>query len=156
TYNLTLPSNAFEGSSDDVGSYGNLLVTAPNLTIVGAGAGQTIIDASGLARGRALAVRSGAGLTLKGLTVQGGTEMSQLFVFPGLNGGWGGGIFADVNSSLEVDDCQITGNTAMEGGGILASGHLTVNRTTISGNTALLDGGGFSAKGDVSMNACTV
>src|SRR5262249_49501789 len=135
TYNLTIAPNAAEGSSGDDGSHGNLVVTAPNLTIVGAGAGQTIIDASGLGHARALAVTDGAGLTLQGVTIRGGNE-------DGSNAsnhlGMGGGVLGYNNSTLEIDDCAISDNIAQFGGGIAYGGGLTINRSTISYNSASL------------------
>jgi hypothetical protein len=134
-YNLTIAPTAPEGSTYDDGSHGNLVVTAPNLTIVGAGGGQTQIVAFGL-RNRVIAVRSGAGLTLEGVGIQGGSETTRNDLSG--NDGLGGGIYEDAGGSLEIDDSQIMVNVAVAGGGIYADGSLTINRSTIAFNVALL------------------
>jgi uncharacterized repeat protein (TIGR01451 family) len=155
TYDLTIHPTVDEGTAGDDGTSGNLVVTAPNVTIVGAGAGQTIIDSSGLGLARAIAVRTGAGLTLKGVTIQGGTEVRTDLAG---NDGLGGAVFEDTGASLEIDDSQITGNTAVSGGGIFAHGSLTINRSTISYNTAQEEGGGIYWDGtsNFTMDSSTV
>jgi uncharacterized repeat protein (TIGR01451 family) len=151
TYNLTLAPN---GTND--GAHGNLVVTAPNLIIVGAGPGQTTINASGLGD-RVFHMENGAQVKLVGVAITGGDADYANDV----NGGFGGGILQDAGSSLELDDCWVTGNTApttlsnlgqllndvpQGGGGIGARGSLTIRNSTISNNVAGA-GADFDASG---------
>jgi hypothetical protein len=129
TYHLTLPPT---GAGD--GLAGNLVVSANHLTIVGAGANQTIIDATGLGD-RVLHELNGGGLTLVGVTIKGGSP-----------NGSGGGILADAGSSLDIEHSEITGNTATTtGGGIRADGLLTINDSTIDNNTVTAPNGANGA-----------
>jgi len=95
-----------------------------NLKIVGSGASTTIIDGG---RGRGVngvvKVRSGAHVSLSGLTIQHGRANN------------GGGI--DNAGTLTINESTISGNTSAGGGGIYNyDGTLKINNSTISGNTA--------------------
>ena len=132
TYALTLTgageNNTFTGDLD-------VTDTSGTLTILGAGSGQTIIDAAGL-DDRVFDVLSGADLTLQGLTVTGGNAV----------GTSGGGIRN--TGTLSLVNSTVTGNTAeLNGGGILngelgLQGTLNLSNSQISGNSAV-DGGGI-------------
>ncbi len=104
------------------------------------------IDASALGNGVTLqgnnsfgilSIASGLTVILNHLTITGGTASS----------GNGGGILVQ-SSTLTVQNCTISGNTAVAGGGIAASGtsNVTVQNSTVSGNTSTgrgpNDGGG--------------
>ncbi len=148
TYILNIPAMGADGTT------GNLLVTDPNLTIVGAGPGQTIIEAD-FPTGqldRLFHVSGGANLTLDGLTIEDGNAANS-YVDPGE----GGGILQDAGTTLDIVDCTITDNTATgtpdgaealngAGGGILANGTLTISDSTISDNSAIGSGGGISVQ----------
>jgi hypothetical protein len=159
TYHLTIP-----GANETNDATGDLDVnkTAGTMTITGAGARTTTIDASGLGD-RALQLVVGT-LTLSGVTVTGGSAPS------GQQGGGiansggtltvsnstikgntatsgaddGGGIASPGGNVTTLQSDTITGNTAGEyGGGVdLDSGKATIVNTTITGNTATSDGGG--------------
>jgi hypothetical protein len=97
------------------------------LTLRGAGASSTIIDAGGL--GRALTVRSSGGtVTLRNLTFRNGTSSSS------------GGAIACRSSTLYVRDSTVTASRAEGGGGLDAQGcSLDLARSRFEGNDA---GGG--------------
>ncbi len=100
-----------------------------NLLIVGAGAGQTSIDASTL-HNSVFNVASGGTLTLEDVTIKGGSAAQ------------GGGI--DNAGDLTIEDSTLTGNTAQgtssshtgEGGAIYNAGTLEVENSTLSNNDA--------------------
>jgi hypothetical protein len=139
-YDLTLPPDGVEDGVD-----GDLLVTASNLTIRGAGAGQTIIKAYFPAGqfDRVFHVAQGASLTLNGVTIEDGNPQDS-----SVDVGKGGGILEDDNSTLDVENSVITNNQAITGGGIylkntttydlnsIVGNPLTINNSTISNNTA--------------------
>ena len=120
TYRLTLA-----GISEDAAAKGDLDVAPGGLTITGAGAGTTFIDAAGL--DRAFEVRPGATLTLVGVTVKGGHAKDLT--------NNGGGI--ENQGSLVLVDCVVDANTADGvGGGVDNGGSLTLTRSTLSNNGA--------------------
>jgi hypothetical protein len=138
TYNLTLPPN---GTED--GRNGDLLFKASQLTIQGAGAGQTMIRANFPAGqfDRVFHVTNGASLTLNGLTIEDGNPQDSSVAV-----GEGGGILQDSGTILDIENCTITGNQAVAGGGIYSSNTwtswaespvdvLTIHNSTISNNT---------------------
>jgi len=92
------------------------------------GSGGPILDAGGLGRG--FIIQQGAGVTISGLTVQGGYV-----------GSGGGGIY-NTNGDLSLVGCLIRNNTASAAGGIDNGGTLALNSTTVSGNTATSGAGG--------------
>ncbi|MCG8346979.1 MAG: CSLREA domain-containing protein, partial [Chloroflexales bacterium] len=112
TYTLSLP-----GVNENAGATGDLDITSTNaVTITGAGAGTTIINAGdtnvGVLGDRVFEVRPNANLTISGVTIRGG------------------------------DSRISTGSTVRNGGGILNSGGtLTVTDSIISGNNAGYGGG---------------
>ena len=99
------------------------------LTIVGAGAGNTIIDGGGFVR--VFEVLSFATL-----------EISSLLIANGSSGN-GGGIFIASGGTLAMSNGTVAGNRADRGGGIRNNGSLTLTNSTVSGNTATRDGGGL-------------
>lgn len=175
TYALTLA-----GRGEDGGSTGDLDITESGrrLTIRGAGAGATIIDAAGL--DRAFHVRAGTTLVLENLTVTGGHAGGSTGAHPEDGGGIlnaggtlalsgvvvsanradenGGGIHNDAGT-MTINATTIRDNTAFAGAGILNSGgSATILDTTISGNTAQFRGGGLfsGAGGTVNITASTI
>ena len=132
TYPLTLEHFLFIGGppsgciSTDLprptdNSWGELSVsgTVQNLTIEGAGPGQTVIDACKLGD-RALQIMPGASVTLKDLTITNGHAQD------GTNGGAG------------VDDGSegAAGNPGAGGGAILNQGNLTLTDTAVTDSHA--------------------
>jgi predicted outer membrane repeat protein len=132
TYTLTRP-----GSGEYQCLTGDLDILAP-LTINGAGAGSTVIDANGL--DRAIDVHS-CTVTLSGMTVRGGSASYVAGQSSFL--GEGGAIFN--SGTLTVTNCVISGNYAsIGGGGIYNAGTLTVNNNSVlSGNSSSKRGGGI-------------
>lgn len=139
-YFLTLPANGVQN-----GLQGNLLVSSPNVTILGRGAGLTVIDAS-VVNDRVLRVLPGAHLTLVNLTIRGGKA-----------NGAGGGILQEAGSLLDIKNCIITDNTAVtSGGGISSGGGLTIEASTIQNNQAVGIAGANAStgpNGDAGSNA---
>ncbi len=130
-YTLTIPPVGPDGPET-----GDLDLTAPAsgspaITITGAGAGTTIIDANQL--DRVFLVNSTRTATISGVTIRNGF----------LTSGNGGGIFN--GGSLTVSDSKISGNHgASSGGGIYNNGTLALMNSTVSQNQASIYGGGIS------------
>ena len=117
TYTLSIG-----GTGENAAATGDLDIIR-QVTISGAGAGSTIIDAGGI--DRALDVISNT-TTISGLTIQGGAAGSER----------GGGVRVGSGSNLTLQDVEVTGNASSNhGGGIFVSGMLTLDRVTIEGNT---------------------
>lgn len=102
------------------------------VTIQGAGATNTVIDAGGI--DRVFEVRAGT-TTISGVTVKGG----ETTVFSN-----GGGI-SNSGGALTLNNAIITTNTATGGGGVFNGGTLTLNNSTVTGNKAKRGGGIYSA-----------
>ena len=139
---IVLPAGTYTlvnaGRGEDASATGDLDIL-DNLTIQGAGADTTIIDADGI--DRVLDVFPGVTLELRDVTVTGGiTEDAE----------HGGGM-RNNGGTLVVEDSRIVDNTAgggafdgANGGGIYSSnsGSVTLNRTLVSGNLAHRSQGG--------------
>lgn len=132
TYNRTL-----DGSGDKAGD----LDIKDSLTLTGAGAATTIIDAGGL--NRVLEIIGAIPVGISGVTIRNGNA--------GVDSN-GGGVRLDSDGdtaayTVTFTDCVITGNTAVNGGGIsnllVENNSLVLVRTTVSNNTASTDGGGI-------------
>jgi hypothetical protein len=130
--------NSIDGPGDSAsvppGDYqltqGSLLMN--NGSLDGAGAGATIIRA---APGDRVFVNSSVNSTsISGVTIIGGDATTQ-------SPAQGGGILVPAGGSLELSDSAVSGNAAVEGGGIFVDGQLDVENTTISGNDAGSGGG---------------
>jgi hypothetical protein len=133
TYTLTRA-----GSAENLASTGDLDILQ-SLTLIGAGASSTIVNATGLGD-RVLEI-SGTGTSayLSGITVTGG------------NGSSGGGILENGNTSLTMWDSVISNNTtSTTGGGLYASGTTFINNVTLSGNS------GASGAGIYNSNALVI
>jgi hypothetical protein len=145
TYTLSLA-----GASENASATGDLDVT-DDLTIQGAGAGVTTIDANQL--DRVLQVLPGIKLTLFGVTITGGSIQTNYLDSAGggiLNAGW-----------LTATNCAITGNAApssqfASGGGIYSMGLLSLTNCTISQNTSPYTAGGIYCTGQAKLDHCTV
>ena len=146
TYRLTLA-----GADEDAAATGDLDILQ-NLTIQGAGAMQTIIDASAL--GDRVFDARGANLVIKNATILGGRAQQ------------GAGV-SMVDGNLTLQNCRLIDNIAAgvdegngEGGGIYhENGSLVVRRTRFIGNQAMgaaaaVDGG-FGRGGAISLHAAT-
>ena len=132
---IILPAGSYAlsiaGTNEDAAATGDLDITdtTGSLTIVGAGAAQTIIDARGI--DRVFHIPGQAALNLVGVTVTGGS-------LPDHNGA---GIYN--YGTLSVTDSTISGNTNLRGGGLWngPASSTVLLRTTFSGNTATDYGG---------------
>ncbi|TWT85789.1 hypothetical protein Pla123a_05960 [Posidoniimonas polymericola] len=136
-----------------------------DIAIYGAGAGLSVIDASGVSD-RVLSVKNGSSLTLHGLTLTGGSASGNgggVLVDTGgdlaLDGvavvdnsatGSGGGVFVHGypgSSSADIQNSVFTANSAGQfGGGVMGSqsgATITVGATVLAGNTAVFGGPNF-------------
>ncbi len=106
----------------------------PNLTINGPGANLIDVHRNAASFFRIFTIFGGNTVKLDGLTISNG-DVS--------NGPTDGGGILNFGT-LSVTGCAIVGNKANGGGGILnQDGVLTIDASTISGNTANFDGGGL-------------
>ena len=130
---ITLPADNYllsiPGGSEDAAATGDLDVV-DDLTITGAGANQTTIDANRL--DRVFHVRSAAFL-LDGVTVTNGLAQGT-----GADGGGILGSFSDIeirNSAITANQAADGGSFGGSGGGIFVSGNtLTIDNSIIEGN----------------------
>ncbi|MEA2374286.1 MAG: hypothetical protein QOD53_749, partial [Thermoleophilaceae bacterium] len=127
------------GSGENNGLVGDLDVK-PNgkLTIVGAGARTTVIDANQI--DRVIDVLDDSVMDVSGVTITGGFAPGQ---FGGGVSVSGGG--SSTLTTVTVTDAAVVGNEADQGGGLEndRSADLTLTRTTVSGNKADKTGGGI-------------
>lgn len=141
TYTITISGN------DDLNALGDFDIRK-SVSLVGAGAGATIIDGNGGVIGeKVFEIIGTVTASFSGVTIRNGKWLA----------GAGGGIVND-GGTLTVVDSTISGNTAgFNGGGIFnnAIATLTVTNSTISGNTAGTDGGGISNIGTLTVNNST-
>ncbi len=179
TYTLTIA-----GIGENVAATGDLDITS-NITINGAGAGSTIIQAGtigypGVANGidRVFHVTGEYAVNISGVTVRNGsvvgdggglkndggtlTITNSTFSGNSTTGNWmGGGIF-NYFGTVTITNSTFSGNSATgdgSGGGISNSGTLTVTKSTFSGNNASnsdFGGGGiFSDWGTATISNST-
>jgi CSLREA domain-containing protein len=154
---ITIGANRVErsagGSGEDDNAGGDYDITS-NITIVGAGAGLTTIDANQLDRAFDIAVA--ATVTISGVTITGGAAPSP--TTSGADGDGGGGIRNA--GTLTLENVRVTDNHAGagakgadassaqdggrggDGGGIASSGTLTIIHSTIDTNTSGSGGAG--------------
>jgi len=128
TYTLSI----FTDTEENDPSSGDLDITGA-LTIVGAGATTTVVDAAG-GHDRAIQALDGSTLTVSGVTLRNGLAPQ-----PGLKGG--GGIYASA-AQVALDGVVLTHNTANDGGALYGQGTLfTLTNTSLISNTAGFGGG---------------
>lgn len=143
TYSLTIPASIADGEENgDL----NLLVPsgyAPGpTTIIGAGAGTTIIDANGI--DRVLHIDAGRNATVTGVSFVNGLLASGM--------AFGGGVYNQ--GSLTLSDCVLSHNIVSygNGGGIFNQGFLGATRITLNDNTAQSYGGGIYNLGHLELS----
>jgi len=120
TYFLTIPKS---GADDE--STGDLNITN-SLSIIGNGAGNTIIDGNGsVMNDHVFGINTLVTATISGVTIQNANSLNI-----------GGGIIN--GGTLTLDNCAIINNSVAGlnawGGGIFNSGTLTVTHSVVSGN----------------------
>ena len=174
TYVLAIPQS---GPDDE--TTGDLNITAA-VTIVGNGAGITIIDGNGsITNDRVFSIDTGVAVTMTGVTIQHGgpfpsdgagllndgqltldhSAVLSNTVFAGVPA-YGGGIYNE--GTLTVSDSLIRGNgigsNNLSGGGISGFvGSIALINTTIAGNHAQVDGGGIDhADGTLNVYSSTI
>ena len=132
-----------------------------DLTITGNGQTETIIDGGDTSAGgtttcasslgdRIFYITNGLSVTLEELTIKGGNAST---IYYGASA-FGGGIYT-YYSILTINSSTISGNTASSGGGISNKGTTTINSSTISGNSADY-GGGIYSKETITINSSTI
>ena len=161
----------------DSGTFYLIETLAPQtgVTIVGAGAGSTILD--GIGKYQIMYVSPGVTVALSGLTLQNGTAGNgggldnagtvtltncTLSGNTATNNGLGGGIFNDGTQKgglMTLTGCTLSGNSVagLGGGGGLANedGTVTLTNCVLSGNTAGGGGGVWNFSGTVTLSGCT-
>ncbi|MBT8105233.1 MAG: hypothetical protein KJN88_06290, partial [Gammaproteobacteria bacterium] len=147
---ITLPAGTYAltltGAGENNSLTGDLDVDDPgtSLTINGAGARTTIIDAAALGD-RIFEINSGDGdLTLTGMTLQNGDAGSD-----------DGGAITSISNILTLTDVALLNNSADQGGAVnITSGTSTLNadRVLMSGNTAREGGAVYGSGGGILIN----
>ena len=107
-----------------------------DVTIIGADARTTIIDATGLGE-RVFHLKDFSLVTMSGITIQGGDQNN------------GGGIFVDNSSTLYLSDAFLTSNTSDRGGAIHVHGTAHLNRVLLYNNSAVNPGPGQGEGGAI-------
>jgi CSLREA domain-containing protein len=123
-------------------SLGEITISS-DLTITGAGVGVTVIDGNSLSR--VFDVISGT-VTISDLTIQNADAGS----------GSGGGINVGASAVVSLNNVELTGNMAGQGGAIANEGTLTLTDVTISGNTTTGKGAGLYNLGSATLTSGTI
>jgi len=150
TYTLSRPRTGPNG--DDNGDL-NLTtpaigVSSPVITIIGAGASTTIIDANQL--DRVLHVHPNRKVSISGVTIRNG-----YFSTGSALDSLGGGIYNE--GSLTVSDSTLCQNFTISGGGIYNKGSLSLINIILSQNIAANHGGGiFNRDGGLTVVNSTI
>lgn len=145
---INLPAGTYvlsiAGTDEDSAATGDLDLLASNgVTIAGAGASSTIVDANGI--DRALDIRAFATATISGLSITGGSA--------GQGGGIGNG------GTATISDVSVYSNSATAGGGIYNAATLTVIGGTVRNNGAQgppASGGGIHNVGTLAIENATI
>jgi CSLREA domain-containing protein len=141
---------------DETALNGDLDIT-DTVTLLGAGAGSTVLDGNGaVTHDRVLDIRSGVA-TISGVTVRNGKPFEQI--------ARGGGVLVDTGASLSLMASAVISNTAIgataaAGGGIQNGGRMTITNSTIAGNSTVSStvqlGGGLHNLGQLTLIDSTV
>ena len=132
-----------KASGPSEGDCGEIVINGKSLTIKKAdGAASAVLDANGLSR--IFKVENGANLILENLTLTGGKATGTG------DADSGGAIYAKNASTVNIENCIITGNEAdTNGGGIYVEGTpTTITNCIFTGNTAKNGGGIYIIQGD--------
>jgi hypothetical protein len=149
---ITLPEGEFKlemlSTAEDEPANGDLDIkgTSTAITLTGAGASNTVINANHI--DRAFAVQSGKTLTVSGLTVENGKQTGSGSGSDSSVDGYGGA-FLNLGT-LTIDGSVLTGNDGGDAGGVInaeGSGATSILDSTIEGNSSEGEGGVLSAYG---------
>jgi len=141
---------AITGSGEDAAATGDLDIT-DELTIHGADAASTTIDADGI--DRVFQILNSTTATLNDLTLQNGAGPG------GYGRGNGGGIRIESGSTLNLNHSVVTLSSTPggeNGGGIYNSGTLNIDGSTISNNSTLWGGAGIYNTNTLSVTNSTI
>ena len=140
TYELILPTPClypvYSGPDTDPGVVTAICFTG-QITIQGAGAAQTIIDAG--QTDRAAWVSAGATVRLQGVTLQNGSAY------------YSGGCLINAGN-VSLIESNVTSCVVLDGGAIYNFGNLNIVSSTITGNDARYSGGGIYNSGTLSVS----
>jgi CSLREA domain-containing protein len=173
TDTIILPTGVYsltrtDSGNEDSSATGDLDIRT-NLTIQGAGASTTIIQAINF-HDRVFQIISGT-VTISGVTVEGGNvsgngggiendsalTLQDSVISNNQASGQGGAIFNSPGRSLNLTGSTLVGNRAdAQGGGIANAGNLTSVNSTLSGNTSVSAGGGIFNQGTSTLNNLTI
>jgi hypothetical protein len=159
THTITLPAGTFTlntvgGAGEDLAAAGDLDVPAGvSVTITGAGADQTIIQAAsapGTAEDRVFDVAPGGSLTVQDATIRHGRPMGSG------DDTSGGGI--ENGGSLRLERVSVSNNVAQNAGAILhrGGGEMTVIESALVNNTAASFGGAIEAGAPFHLTNVTI
>ena len=112
---------------------GGELLLSRGTTIIGPG--PSLLTVSGNHASRVFEIAAGSSAKLDGLTIANGN--SDL--------GNGGGVLN--SGTLSVNNCVLTGNSALEGGGIYSISVLNMSGCTLTANAVVFEGGGILCSG---------
>jgi len=156
--NYTLAIAATTGSQTDDPSKGDLDIdqlngasNPPTVTIAGAGADSTVINANSIDRAFTVHTDSHTGdptLTISGVTVEGGAPSAHSY------DPLDGGAIYNEGGMLTIQNSMLTDNSASSGeGGAVYQGGVGISLTgsTIAGNSAPTAGGGIALTGGVAQ-----
>ena len=149
---------AAAGDTVDIaaGTYNEHDITVnKDLTLKGAGADSTVIDAESL--GRVILIESDLESTIDSLTVTGGNAAASDFP---LNRLYGSGILNDghltiANSTITENVC-LGRNCGWKGGGIYNGGKLTIDNSIINKNEGYSTGGGIYNEDELNITNSTI
>ena len=137
---------AITGTGENAAATGDLDILE-SVTIVGQGAGSTIIDGAGI--DRVFQVRGASHLEISDLSIQGGSTSES-----------GGGIaIHDSGSSVTADHIIVLNNFAAKGAGIANSGTLILTDVSINDNgttAGTSEGGGLHNKRNATLDRVTI
>jgi Ca2+-binding RTX toxin-like protein len=148
---IVLPAGNYRltigGVGEDFAASGDLDIreVGSSLTIRGAGAGVTTIDAASLER--VFHIFAGATFNIEGVTITGGR----------VTGSEDGGGVRNDGGAVTITDSVVSGNVSQDdAGGINNTGNLTLTRVTVSDNSAARTGGGIRNAGQLTLIESTV
>ena len=120
------------------GTYTDVFGIDKSITVIGAGIDQTFIDGGG----HIYINDPTVSVTISNFTVQNEDSPGEF-----------GGVVVIWDGTVTLRDCAVQNNQAWSGGGIYNNGNLTIERCTISGNSATgeFGGGGIDNRGTLTL-----